>query len=125
MNIAYYFKTITDPRDIRKISHLLTDIIGLSLIAVIAGCESYDDIEEFGKEKENWLRKYLQLPYGIPSHDTIERLFESINPSEFNSCFSSWVMETFNYRDEIFLHIDGKSNRRSYDTFTEKKCFIA
>ncbi len=121
MNIAHHFKTITDPRDIRKISHLLTDIIGLSLIAVIAGCESYDDIEEFGKEKEDWLRKHLQLPNGIPSHDTIERLFESINPKEFNSSFSAWVMATFNYKDEVFLHIDGKSNRGSYDTYTGKK----
>lgn len=121
MNISNSFKAISDPRDTSKISHLLTDIIGLSLIAVIAGCESYDDIEEFGKIKEDWLRNYLELPNGIPSHDTIERLFESINPSEFNACFSAWVMETFNYRDEVFLHIDGKSNRRSYNTFTGKK----
>ena len=121
MNISHHFKTITDPREISKISHLLTDIIGLSLIAVIAGCESYDDIEDFGKTKEVWLRNYLELPNGIPSHDTIERLFESINPLEFSSCFSLWVLETFNYRDEPFLHIDGKSNRRSYDRFTGKK----
>ena len=78
MNIASTFSSITDPRDTRKISHLLTDIIGLTLIAVIACCETYNDIEELGKAKENWLRKYLQLPHGIPSHDTIERLFEAI-----------------------------------------------
>ncbi len=121
MNIEKHFSSLTDPRDISKISHLLTDIIGLTLIAVIAGCESYDDIEEFGKVKEQWLRKYLHLPNGIPSHDTIERLFESMNPSEFTACFSAWVIATFNYGDEVFLHIDGKSNRRSFDTFTAKK----
>lgn len=121
MSIANYFSPITDPRDTSKIRHLLTDIIGLSLIAVIAGCESYDDIEEYGKIKEDWLRKYLQLPNGIPSHDTIERLFESINPSEFNTCFSAWAKAIFHYSDELFLHIDGKSNRRSFDTFTGKK----
>ncbi len=109
MNISNHFNTLTDPRDVSKIKHLLTDIIGLSLIAVIAGCESYDDIEEFGKEKEIWLRKYLQLPNGIPSHDTIERLFEALDPIEFNACFSSWVTAIFNYRDEVFLHIDGKT----------------
>ncbi len=121
MNIEPYFNSITDPRDISKIKHLLTDIIGLSLIAVIAGCESYDDIEDFGITKETWLRKYLHFPNGVPSHDTIERLFESIDPTEFNSCFSAWVVATFNYPDEVFMHIDGKSNRRSFDTFTGKK----
>jgi len=121
MNIETYFSSLTDHRDIRKISHPLTDIIGLSLIAVIAGCESYDDIEEFGKLKQTWLLNYLKLPNGIPSHDTIERTFESLNPKEFNACFSAWVIATFNYSDEEFLHIDGKSNRRSFDTFNDKK----
>lgn len=121
MNIASTFSSITNPRDTRKISHLLTDIIGLTLIAVIACCETYDDIEELGKAKENWLRKYLQLPHGIPSHDTIERLFEAINPKEFNICFNTWVRETFDHTSDDLLHIDGKSNRRSFDTFTGKK----
>ena len=66
MNTGNHSSTITHPRDISKIRHLLTDIIGLSLIAAIAGCESCDDIEAFGKEKETWLRNYLQLPNGIP-----------------------------------------------------------
>jgi len=92
MTIAPYFNSLTDHQDVRKISHLLTDIIGLSLIAVIAGCESYDDIEEFGKLKIDWLRNYLNLSNGIPSHDTIERTFEGLNPKEFNACFSEWVM---------------------------------
>jgi predicted transposase YbfD/YdcC len=121
MNIASAFSSITDPRDTRKISHLLTDIIGLTLIASIACCETYDDVEDFGKAKENWLRKYLQLPNGIPSHDTIERLFEAMNPKEFNVCFNAWVRETFDHTGNDLLHIDGKSNRRSFDTFTGKK----
>jgi len=121
MNIDEHFSGLTDPRDISKILHLLTDIIGLSLIAVIAGCESYDDIEDFGKTKEDWLRGYLKLPNGIPSHDTIERLFEALNPKEFGECFSAWVQDTFKITDEVFLHIDGKSNRRSFDTYTGKK----
>lgn len=121
MNIEKHFSGISDPRDTRKISHLLTDIIGLSIIATISGCEGYEDIEEFGKTREAWLRKYLQLPNGIPSHDTIERLFEALNPKEFSACFGSWVQATFELTDEQLLHIDGKSNRRSYDSFTGKK----
>ena len=121
MNIEHYFAAITDPRDQSKISHLLTDIIGLSLIATIAGSEGYDDIEEFGIARESWLRKYLQLPNGIPSHDTIERVFEVINPKEFNTCFVLWVQECFSLSDEQLLHIDGKSNRRSGDSLEWKK----
>ena len=126
MEIEKYFSAVNDPRDQSKISHLLTDIIGLSLIATIAGSEGYDDIEEFGIAREQWLRKYLKLPNGIPSHDTIERVFETINPLEFNACFMNWVRETFNVADsEVLLHIDGKSNRRSADTATGKKMLHA
>ena len=121
MTIAPYFNSLTEHQDVRKISHLLTDIIGLSLKAVIAGCESYDDIEEFGKLKIDWLRNYLNLSNGIPSHDTIERTFEGLNPKEFNACFSEWVMAIFDYSDEEFLHIDGKSNRCSFDIFKNRK----
>src|SRR5580698_6835156 len=102
MDFKKRFSPMTDPRDIRKISHLLTDIVGLTIIGVIAGCEGYEDIEEFGKTKHEWLKQYLQLPEGIPSHDTIERLFESINPDEFQFCFSLWVQETFGLSDERF-----------------------
>lgn len=121
MNIEPHFSKLTDPRDQSKIQHLLTDIIGLSLIACIAGCESYDDIEYFGITKEEWLRGYLRLPNGIPSHDTIERVYEALNPKEFQTCFNSWVQDTFKINDENFLHIDGKSNRRSGDSYTGKK----
>lgn len=121
MNIEKHFSAITDPRDQSKISHLLTDIIGLSLIATIAGCEGYEDIEEFGIAREIWLRKYLKLPNGIPSHDTIERLYEAINPKEFSLCFIAWVQETFSLIGEQLLHIDGKSNRRSADSASGKK----
>lgn len=121
MNIEKYFSAINDPRDQSKISHLLTDIIGLSLIATIAGCEGYEDIEEFGIAREIWLHKYLKLPNGIPSHDTIERVFEAINPKEFNNCFVLWVQECFLLTEEQLLHIDGKSNRRSGNSWTGKK----
>lgn len=78
MEFEKYFTEVEDPRDIRKVSHLLTDIIGLSILGTIVSCESYDDIEEFGREKEEWLRQYLHLPNEIPSHDTLQRTFESI-----------------------------------------------
>jgi predicted transposase YbfD/YdcC len=115
MDFKKQFISITDPRDTRKITHQLTDIIGLAIIGVIAGCDGYEEIEEFGKARKEWLGQYLELPGGIPSHDTIERLFEAIQPAEFEKCFSTWVQETFKLSDEQLLHIDGKSNRRSAD----------
>lgn len=121
MKIEKHFSNISDVREPSKIKHLLNDIIGLSLIATIAGCESYDDIEYFGTKKEIWLRSYLKLPNGIPSHDTIERVFEVLDPKEFSTCFNLWVQDVFNVSDEKFLHIDGKCNRRSFDKYHDKK----
>jgi hypothetical protein len=72
MDFVKHFSGITDYRDQSKISHLLTDIVGLCLLGTIADCDSYQDIEDFGKHNELWLRNYLQLPNGIPSHDTME-----------------------------------------------------
>lgn len=126
MEIEKYFWAVNDPRDQSKISHLLTDIIGISLIGALAGCEGYEDIEEFGEARQGWLRKYLKLPNGIPSHDTIRRVFEAINPLEFNACFMRWVREIFHVPDsEDLLHIDGKSNRRSADESKGKKMLHA
>lgn len=126
MDIEKYFSAVNDPRDQSKISHLLTDIIGLSLIGTLAGCEGYEDIEEFGEARQEWLRKYLKLPNGIPSHDTIERIFETINPLEFNACFMHWVKETFNVlQAEELIHIDGKSNKRSADEREGKRMLHA
>jgi len=120
-----YFSQITDTRQQWKVKHLLTDIIGLSLLAVICGAESYQDIEEYGLSKHQWLKNYLLLPYDIPSHDTIERLMEAMNPKEFNTHFTRWVKEVFQVNGDFLLHIDGKSNRRSFDHYKGNKMLHA
>jgi predicted transposase YbfD/YdcC len=120
-----YFSQITDTRQQWKVKHLLTDIIGLSLLAVISGAESYEDIEDYGLSKVRWLKNYLFLPHGIPSHDTIERVMEAINPKEFNTHFMRWVKDVFHVDGDFLLHIDGKSNRRSFDNYTGSKMLHA
>jgi predicted transposase YbfD/YdcC len=120
-----YFSGLTDSRQQGKVKHLLTDIIGLSLLAVISGAESYNDIEEYGLSKDDWVKKYLSLPHGIPSHDTIERLMEAINPKEFSTCFTHWVKDIFKLNESFLIHLDGKSNRRSYDTYKGQKMLHA
>lgn len=120
-----YFSQITDNRQQWKVKHLMTDIIGLSLLAVISGAESYEDIEDYGLSKQEWLRNYLALLEGIPSHDTIERVMEAINPKEFNIHFTHWVKDIFHLDGDFLIHIDGKSNRRSYDSHLGNKMLHA
>jgi predicted transposase YbfD/YdcC len=126
MNIfEEYFSHITDVRQEWKVKHLLTDIIGLSVLAVISGAESYEDIEEYGLSKRDWLKKYLTLAHGIPSHDTVERVMEAINPKEFSLDFTHMVKDIFNLHEDFLIQIDGKSNRRSYDNHSGKKMLHA
>jgi hypothetical protein len=65
----------------------------LTIAAVICGAETWNDIENYGKSKESWLRQYLQLPNGIPSHDTFNRFFSALDPDEFEQAFQSWIKD--------------------------------
>jgi len=85
------FERIPDERQSGKIKHLLCDVIFIAIIATVASCDDYEEIEEYATENEEWFRKYLQLPNGIPSHDTIERVFSWINPKLLTSCFADWT----------------------------------
>lgn len=86
-----YFTEVKDPRAERTRWHLLTDIITISIMFVIAGAQGWEDIEEYGLNKKEWLETFLELPEGIPSPDTFRRVFEKINPKEFEQCFRQWV----------------------------------
>ncbi len=83
-----HFENLKDPRIDRTKDHLLIDIIAISILAVISGADGGKAIETYGKAKEQWLRKFLELPNGIPSHDTISRVFQRLNPEEFAASFS-------------------------------------
>ena len=116
-----YFSLIGDPRIHRNKKHLLTDIIILTVIAVICGAESWDSIELFGKAKIKFLKTFLKLPNGIPSHDTINRVFSMLSPTRFERLFADW---TNSLRDKDIdlelIAIDGKTLRGSKDTFHDK-----
>lgn len=112
---ADYFSNIPDPRIERCKEHLLEDIILLAIIASICGCESWETIEEFGKSKKKFLKNYLKLPNGIPSHDTIERLFKRIDSKAFTKSFMDWTDSMRTKSLGEFLNIDGKTLRGSKD----------
>jgi hypothetical protein len=82
--IEEHFGTVKDPRIDRSKDHKLIDIISIAICAVICGAEGWVDIENFGKSKMIWLKTFLELPNGIPSHDTFGRVFSLINPEELS-----------------------------------------
>jgi hypothetical protein len=106
-----YFSSLTDPRVERTREHRLEDIVLIAIASVICGAESWNDMEEFGKAKEEWLRTFLALPGGIPSHDTFNRLFSSLNPEELESCFMDWTRSVANLCENEVVGIDGKNMR--------------
>jgi predicted transposase YbfD/YdcC len=109
---------LRDPRMERCKKHNLLDIIIMSILAVLSGAESYDSIELFGKENFAFLKQFLELKNGIPSHDTVNRVFQSLNPHHFERCFIAWTQEL--KEDGVMervIAIDGKTVRGSKDNF--------
>ncbi|GHT12695.1 hypothetical protein FACS189432_05620 [Bacteroidia bacterium] len=104
-----YFTDLTDPRVDRTKAHLMEDIIFITIVAVICGAETWNDIENYGKSKESRLRQYLQLPNGIPTHDTFNRFFSALDPDEFEQAFLSWIKDISELTDGDVVSIDGKT----------------
>lgn len=114
------FSEIEDPRYDHTRKHLLVDIICLAVLAVIAGAEGWEDIEQFGKDKRDWLKKYLKLPNGVPSHDTISRVFRALKPGSFQEAFRNWITSLHEQVGFKLVAVDGKTLRRSHDRRTMK-----
>lgn len=118
--IIEHFSSLTDPRILLKTRHKLIDIIVITLCAVLAGADEWTEIAEFGRIKEKWFRTFLELPFGIPSHDTFGRVFSMIRPEEFEKCFLDWVRAAFQTIAPQVIAIDGKTLRHSYDRSSNK-----
>jgi predicted transposase YbfD/YdcC len=109
--IFAYFSEMEDFRIDRKKQHLLTDIITITIAATLCGCNSYDDIEDFAIVREDWFKTFLALPNGIPSHDTINRVFAGMDPLKFEQCFRNWVADVLSGHQGQLISIDGKTIR--------------
>ena len=114
-SLLKHFENLEDPRTEYLIEHRLIDIVGITICAVICGADSWVEIEQYGKSKVKWLRGFLALPNGIPSHDTIRRLFAQLDPEQLQSCFLSWIETIASLTSGEVIAIDGKTVRHSYD----------
>jgi predicted transposase YbfD/YdcC len=109
--------SIEDPRCGWKVEHRLIDILVIAVCAVLGEAETFEDIALYGRCKEAWLRGFLALPNGIPSHDTFRRVFMLIDPDAFERSFLGWVRAVFRPEEDgpRQVAIDGKTVRRSFD----------
>lgn len=118
MSLEDCFGDLPDPRVVGRCDHRLLDIVIIAICAVLSGAESWDEVEVFGESKEAWLRQFLALPHGIPSHDTFRRVFSLLDAPAFQERFMQWVESTFSVGRDQVIAIDGKSVRRSHNHAT-------
>lgn len=111
VSIARYFAALPDPRVDRTKKHQLGDILVIALCAVVCGADSWEEVEAFGEAKEGWLKGFLDLPNGIPSHDTFGRVFARLDPQKFGECVAGWMGAVCEAAGLRHIAIDGKAVR--------------
>src|SRR5919206_5299458 len=115
LTLTEHFAALDDPRVERTKLHPLLSIVMIAICAVIAGAESWDDIEEFGEIRADWFASFLALPHGIPSHDTFNRVFAALDPMQFRACFLAWMQAVAGILPAQVIAVDGKTVRGSHD----------
>jgi predicted transposase YbfD/YdcC len=113
------FQELPDPRK-NNHRHLLMDILTIALLAVICCADTWTAVAAYGRAKQSWLKTFLQLPNGIPSHDTFGRVFAKLNPDAFEACFRQWIAKLVQLSGGKLVAIDGKSIRRSFTQSWDK-----
>lgn len=113
LDLRRHFRTLQDPRRVNSCQHLLLDVIAIAICAVIANADDWQGVETFGHDRQDWLKTFLELPNGIPSHDTFERVFDALNPRTFQDCLLSWLHALSGLEGVKQVAIDGKVLRSS------------
>jgi hypothetical protein len=114
-SLIKHFEELPDPRTGNAKTHIFLEILIIAILAVICGADGWSDVELFGKTKKAWLKTFLELPKGIPSHDTFGRVFAKIKPEEFQKRFMEWVRAVEILTAGQVIAVDGKKLRRSHD----------
>ncbi len=110
-----FFSDLPDPRTGNHVTHKLHDLIVIAVLAVICGADGWVQVQQWGQCKKKWLCTFLDLPGGIPSHDTFGRVFSLLNPDAFERCFLAWMAAVVELSAGRLVAIDGKSIRRSFE----------
>jgi predicted transposase YbfD/YdcC len=116
VSLLAHFADLDDPRSDHTKLHGLLDLIALTLCAVVSGADAWTDVETYGLQKQDWLEAFLDLPNGIPSHDTLGRVFAALDPAAFQRCFLGWMHAVVGASRGKLVAIDGKALRHSFDT---------
>lgn len=116
MNLVSIFEDMPDFRVDRNKHHRLVDIMVIAVTAFICGADGWTEVEDFGESKQSWFARFLELPNGVPSHDTFCRVFRLLNPLHFERCFLRWIESIQHQTQGEIIAIDGKTLRRSYNT---------
>jgi predicted transposase YbfD/YdcC len=112
--IAAYFAELEDPRWYNS-RHRLLDILVIAICAAVCGADGWEDVELYGETRQEWLKSILELPHGIPSHDTFRRVFAAVDAEEFEGCFMRWIRSVEGLTGGQVVAVDGKTLRRSHD----------
>jgi predicted transposase YbfD/YdcC len=120
IRLVEHFNGLDDPRIERSKEHLLIDVVTIAICAVLCGADDWVEVAAVGRGKEEWFQQFLELPNGIPSHDTFWRVFRALDPLQFEECFLAWVRDVMRLTDGEIVAIDGKKLRRSYDRTSHK-----
>jgi predicted transposase YbfD/YdcC len=113
LSLITILKEVPDPRVERRKLHGLADVLCIAICALLCGADSFEDMEVFGEAKSDWFGTFLELPNGIPSHDTFNRVFAAIDPEKFLECFMRWTQSLRCAIAEEIVALDGKALRRA------------
>lgn len=108
------FANVEDPRVVGRCDHTLLDIIAITILAVLCGAEDWPDVELFGRSRQDWLKTFLGLPGGIPSHDTFGRVMGAMDRQQFSAALFQWTQALHEATGGKIISIDGKALRRSF-----------
>ena len=125
LSLIEHFKALPDPRVDRTKDHELIDLLVIAICTLLCAGESFNDMEDFGKAKADWFKRFLTLRNGVPSHDTFNRLFAALDPQAFGDCFVRWTQSLRTAVAQEIVALDGKALRRALSGDQSIKCVVS